>query len=213
MMDTALLIDNDVVIKLAQMDVYREGIESLDVRTTQVWSTEWMLAFMTRAATTRSLRLTTSEQDRLRAILPTIVEMDITEEESRSAAKMMKNIILAELDIQEGELILMAVGIGRDGTRIATGDKRALRELPRLAVACPELIRLKGRFVCFEQIIKRICQRHGLPRVRTAVLSARHADLSTTKIYDVLSPRGADAVRQGLAIEAASIAQGWLAKI
>lgn len=213
MTDVMLLIDNDVVIKLAQMGVYREGIESVGVKVNQVGSTELMLNFMTRAATTSSLRLTPNEQDRLKAALSTITEIDLTTDESRLAAAMMKAIMLAALDIQEGELLLMAVALKRDGTRVATGDKRALRELPQLATACPDLVRLKGRCFCFEQIIRKVCQLHGLPRARTAIMLARHADAAVTKLYDTLSSSGAEVFRRGLAAKAAAIAPGWLAKI
>lgn len=209
----SLLIDNDIVIKLAQMDVYREGIESIGGKTGHVGSTEPMLRFLARATVTNSLRLTHDEQDRLRKILVTITEVEVTVEEGQLAAAMMKVILEAELDIQEGELLLMAIALKREGIRIATGDKRALRDLARLARAYPDLVRLTGRFICLEQIFKNICRLHGLARVRTAVVLARHADSTITKAYDVLSPGGASAFRQGLANEAATVAAAWLANI
>jgi hypothetical protein len=100
--------------------------------------------------------------------------------------------------MDEGEVALIAVALKRASTIVATSDKRALRTLPALASRFSAVEALRGRLICLEQIFKLLCQRKGLPRVRVAVLSARHADQTITVAYDQLSARGAAAFIAGM---------------
>lgn len=192
MTQVSLLIDNDVVIKLAQMDAYADAMSALGIKTREIGSLATMLRYMGRTSPDRRAALTRTpeEANRLGDVLPTLVEIEPTPEESRLAAAMMKVILLNELDMQEGEVTLMAVAIERPGTNVATGDKRALRALPALASLFTNLATLKGRFICFEQIFQKICQQYGMPRVRAAVLRAWHADATLAMTYDYFKDRG-----------------------
>jgi hypothetical protein len=189
MTGVAILIDNDVVIKLAQMDAYADALSALGVKPKEVGSAPHMLDYMGR----KLARITRSQEeaDRLQQILLSITEITITAEESALSAQMMKTILQAQLDMEEGEVLLMSVAIKRPETTLATGDKRALRGLPTLAETVPILATLKGRIICFEQIIRKLCEKHGFPRIRIAVLTARHADGTITMAYDELQSGGA----------------------
>jgi hypothetical protein len=212
MTSVAILIDNDVVIKLAQMDAYADVLAALGVKSKEVGSAPHMLDYMGRkvARVTRSQE----EADRLQQILLSITEITITADESLLSAQMMKAILQAHLDMDEGEVLLMAVAIKRSETTLATGDKRALRSLPALAVSVPSLSALMGRIICFEQIIRKLCEKHGLPRVRTAVLTARHADGTITMVYDELQSGGAKKFMAGLSFlvqnQLPSVEPKWL---
>lgn len=208
-----LAIDNDIVIKLAQMDVYRDGLSVIGVAPTQAGSTETMLKYLTAAAHGTKLRLPAVEQDRLKATVPTITDLAMTEAESKIAVAMMKAILQADLDLDEGETALMAIATQRDGLEVATGDKKALRDLPSLAKAYPGLNVLKGRFICLEQIFRRICQIHGFRRVREAVLTATHADTTIFAFYDAVAGHGANFALAMKAVVEDQInkpAPGWL---
>ena len=212
MSQVTLLIDNDVVIKLAQMDAYADAITSIPAPANKVGSLGVMLRYMRRLS--EGQRLTRDEADRLQDVILNIVEIEPTSDESKLSAILMKVILEDELDMDEGEVALVAVGIKRASTDIATGDKRALLALPALERRFPELKQLRGRFVCFEQIVKRLCEVRGLARVRTAVITARHADGAITKTYDYFESRGARALARGLEIvireTISTPAPGWL---
>ena len=215
MSQVTLLIDNDIVIKLAQMNAYADALASILVSPTQVGSLGVMLRYMRRMS--EGLRLTSDEADRLQQIILQIAEVEPTAEESRLAALLMKIILEDELDMDEGEVTLTAVALKRIGTSIATGDKRALRSLPALERRFAELKALKGMFICLEQIFKRLCQMKGLPRVRVAILTARHADGAITQAYDYFESKGATAFMGGLDIvireRVSALAPDWLAKL
>lgn len=207
-----LAIDNDIVIKLTQMDVYTDGLSAIGVTPQQAGSTEVMLKFLTAAAHGTKLRLRVVEQDRLKAALHTITDLAMTEPESKIAAAMMKAILQAELDLDEGETTLLAIASQRDGLEVATGDKRALRGLPSLAKAYPGLSILKGRFICLEHIFRKICQIHGFRRAREAVLTATHADTTIFAFYDAVAGHGANFALAMKAVvdELKKDAPGWL---
>jgi hypothetical protein len=210
------LIDNDVVIKLAQMDAYADALAAISVNPNSVGSLGVMLRYMGLEG--EQLRLkrtrTQAEADRLYKVLRTITAVEPTLEEQTLAALLMKAIIEAQLDMDEGEVALIAITLKRSETEMATGDKRAIRALPALEVLCAELAKLRGRLICFEQLIKHLCQKQGLPRIRNAVLAARHADQTITMAYDHLEPQGAGRFLKGMDLviqdRITSVAPGWL---
>src|SRR5215469_5968516 len=104
-----LAIDNDIVIKLAQMDVYRDGLSAIGVSPEQAGSTQTMLNYLTAAAHGTKLKLPSQEQDRLKSAIHTLTDLVMTDAESKIAAAMMKAILQADLDLDEGETALMAI--------------------------------------------------------------------------------------------------------
>ncbi len=177
-MTVTLLVDNDVVIKLARMDAYHEGIASLGRAPAQVGSLRVMLRYMGISDAARRLEhaRTQPEADRLAQALHSIVEIELSEDESRAAARAMKVALEDELDLQEGELTLSVVAMMRGTMHVATGDKRALRSLPGLERRWSLISAMRGRFVCFEQIFKRLCTMHGIARISKAVAASPRAD-------------------------------------
>lgn len=177
-MSVTLLVDNDVVIKLARMNAYHDGLAGLGRSPKQVGSLRFMLRYMGIADSTRRLRhaRTQPEADRLAQVLCSIVEIELTDEESRTAAQAMKVVLESELDMQEGELTLSVVAMMRGQMDVATGDKRALRSLPDLERAWPTIGTMRGRFVCLEQIFKLLCINYGVARISKAVAASPRAD-------------------------------------
>lgn len=177
-MTVTLLVDNDVAIKLARMDAYREGIAGLGRVPAQVGSLRFMLRYMGIADAAKRLEhaRTQPEADRLAQALHSIVEVELTDDESRAAARAMKVALEAELDLQEGELTLSVVAVMRGNMHVATGDKRALRSLPGLEQGWAPITAMRGRFVCLEQIFKRLCAIHGIAWISKAVAASPRAD-------------------------------------
>lgn len=200
-MTVSLLVDNDIVIKLARMDVYPEAIASIGVSTSGgIGSIGVMLRYMGRASEERRMRLvaTRQEAERLNAVLQTIHEIELTEEEASLAAQLMKKVLQSGLDIQEGELLLIVVAVTRGAMDIATGDKRALQSLPGLEAQWPDLSMLRGRFLCLEQIFKMLCARHGLARVRQALATSPGTDAAVKFVFDQTAAHGAERLMAGL---------------
>lgn len=183
---TTLLIDNDVVIKLAQMNAYVDGLSAIDYSPANVGSPAVMLKFMGLFSEERRQNLTQSEAEaaRLLTALQSITAIEPTEPEVKTIAALGKLAFEHGLDLQAGELILLGIAISRGGMRVATGDKRALRALPDLATHCPEANALRRKFYCLEQIFKALAGAHDLARVRTAVTTSPRADETISFAYD-----------------------------
>jgi hypothetical protein len=209
-----LAIDNDIVVKLAQMDAYIDGLSAIGVGPSEVASTTQMLTYLATAPHTGKIKLTPAEQSRLHQAVKTIADIGMTTAESLVAVAMMKAILLAGLDLQEGEAALMAIAIERPALEVATGDKRALRDLPKLAAIYPRLAGLKGRVICLEQIFRNLCGQKTIKRVRAAVVQAPHADATITGFYDETASKGDPAFIAGMNFviqkQITETAPGWL---
>lgn len=200
-MTVALLIDNDIVIKLACMAAYQDGVGSTGFQPSHVGSIGVMLRYMGRASEERRLALTRGNKvhaENLKQVLHSMTEVEPTAQESMAAASAMKAALLNEIDVQEGELTLMVIAATRGGMEVATGDKRALRSLPSLHVHYPALAAVKGKFICLEQIFKALCQRHGLKRIRDAIAAAPNADSTVSFVFGQTSAGGAAQFIAGL---------------
>jgi hypothetical protein len=60
-----------------------------------------------------------------------------------------------------GEVILFSSALENAGSRVVTGDKRALRTLGNLGEEHDLVRRLRGRIVCFEELLLRVLDAHG----------------------------------------------------
>lgn len=211
-----LLVDNDVVIKLSQLDLYSAFLRSHSLEASSVGSLGVMLRYMGRTSHAARLRLTKSvaEADRLEKVLLSLEIVEPDKAEQELAARLMKLVLQADLDIQEGELTLFTLAVSRSGTKVATGDKRAVVALPKLASLEALVLGLKGRIECFEQIVAAVAILVGLAGIRKAVAGARHADGSLTKTFDYFESRGLKQFLKGLQIviedRVGNSCPGWL---
>jgi len=185
-MTTRLLIDNDIVIKLACMDVYVEGLNAIGYAPVSVGSLTVMLRFMGLFEEARRRRVTHSqaEADRLLVALQSITQIEPTEEEAKVIASVSKIALMNDLDLQEGELMLLVIAVSRGNLRIATGDKRALRSLRAMEDLWADISQLRGQFYCLELIFSRLCSTLGFARVRQAVTTSPRADETIAYVYD-----------------------------
>ncbi|MGE4243303.1 hypothetical protein, partial [Ramlibacter sp.] len=150
---------------------------------------EYALGFMVRymGLTSEADRLrlagTSDAAERLAKILPTITAIEPTQEQQKRAASIMRTALLAEMDLDAGEVGLLAVAVDLLHAEIATGDKRALRCMPAIAKIEQSLLVLRKRLICFEQLISQLCRKFGMQRLRTAVTTCPSADETLAKAY------------------------------
>lgn len=216
-MTVALLVDNDIVIKLARMDAFSDTMSSIGVTgKAKIGSIRVMLRYMGRSSEERRLRLVANRQEaeRLNQVLQSIEEIELTDAEALTAAKLMKTAIENGLDLQEGELMLAVVAVARGGIDLATGDKRAVRSLPHMEQRWPNLSVLRTRVICLEQMFKSLCKLRGLPRVRQALATSPNADATIQFVFEQCAAHGADRFMAGLEFvtneQIRKPAPGWL---
>lgn len=200
-MSLTLLIDNDLVIKLAQMGCFKEGVKAIGRQPGEVGSIKIMLRFMGLGNEGRRLTLCKSrdEADRLQRALAALVEIEMTDEESKLAAEMTAQALNHDLDVDAGEVMLLAVALHRSLLEVATGDKRALCALPDLATFVPQLAALRGRLICLEQIFSLLTKENGLYFIGQALGKAPHADQALGYVYHVVAKGNASHFVAGLA--------------
>jgi len=215
-MTVSVLLDNDVVIKLARMDAYIDAISSMGLTHQQVGSLKPMLRYMGLYDHRRTARFTrdAAEQARVLAALKTIIVMEMTPQEATLAGRVGKAVLAAGLDFNEGELMMCVVAVSRGGLDFCTADKRALKSLPHVEALWADLAKLRGRCTCFEQVFEYLCQKDGLRRVATAVQTCPTADTAIQTIYDLTAKGGQELFLRGLQVviedRISQHARGWL---
>ena len=219
-MSVTLLVDNDVVIKLARMDAYIDAMTAVGIAVGEIGSLRVMLRYMGIADEQRRMARTESnkaEADRLNVVLHSIVEVELTKEESEEAATVMALVLANGLDLNAGELMLLIVAARRGGIDVATGDKRAIRSLPGLAKLWPVIDAMRERVICFEQIFAKLSTVRGVARVRTAISMAPRSDKTVAFVYEQTSSGGSSRFVAGLEYvmddQIRGPAPGWLRKL
>jgi hypothetical protein len=215
-MTVAVLLDNDVVIKLARMDVYLDAISGMGFTPQRVGSLKPMLRYMGRYDKRRTARFTdnAAEAARLVAALHSIVELEMTQQEAAISAQVMRAVLLAGLDFDEGELAMCVLAISRGNLDFCTADKRALKSLPQVEALWADLAKLRGRCICFEQVFQHLCEQHGLARVAQAVKTCPTTDKAIKTIFDHTEKGGQELFLRGLQVviedRISQHARGWL---
>lgn len=177
-MTVSLLVDNDIVIKLARMDCFPSGMGALGRSPGEFGSIFHMLRYMGISSEQRRRNFCSNqaEADRLQAALASIVHVELTDDEANTAAEIMATAIENGHDLDEGETALIAVAITRDKMEVATGDKRAVLSLAPMERLEPRLSAVRGRLICLEQIFYRLAATNGGRVVTDAVRTCSNAD-------------------------------------
>lgn len=215
-MTVSVLLDNDVVIKLARMDAYLDALSSMELTPLQVGSLKPMLRYMGLYDNSRTARFTRDavEQTRILAALRTISVLEMTLQEAALAGRVGKAVLAAGLDFNEGELMMCVVAVNRGGLDFCTADKRALRSLPQVESLWAELAKLRSRCICFEQVFEFLCKKKGFGRAAQAVQTCPNADSAIRTIYSHTSGGGQELFLKGLQVviedRISQHARGWL---
>lgn len=217
-MTVSILVDNDVVVKLARLGCFVEGMAALGRKPNECGSIFAMLRYMGIMDASRRARLcpTESEQERLQTALNSMVVVELTDAEVSLAAHFMAHALSVELDLDEGEVMLLAVAMSRDGLDIATGDKRALRALAPLARADAAVMKMQGRFYCLEEIFVRLARTHGQNFVRQAIARSPKADTTISAVFERVGSEQSKFVQLLQFVMAEQIehqSPGWLKKL
>lgn len=215
-MTVSVLLDNDVLIKLARMDAYLDALSSMELTPRQVGSLKPMLRHMGLYDNSRLVRFTdnAAEAARLLAALKTVVVMEMTPPEAALATKVAKLVLSVGLDFNEGELMMCVVAVSRGNLDFCTADKRALNSLPGVEACWADVGNMRGRCICFEQVFYALCRKFGLARVTRAVQTCPTTEKSMTRLHAVSVARGQEhflrALDRYVEDRISRPARGWL---
>ncbi len=189
-----VLADNDVLLKLAQCDLFEEFLTAFQVTAAEVAITR-RTRFSIKVPRHRK-KLGQENFGRLEAFLEKI--SDVHDEPTPSAIAFLTD----QIGIDAGEAVLFAICTQRENCIIATGDKQCLLGLREAATTdqdCEAICQtLSGKIFCFEQIIHRILGHFGFETVREKLIRGRECDAGLRLWLGSTLDANEDRFREGL---------------
>jgi hypothetical protein len=183
--------DNDILIKGAWYALLRQlvaAIPSTPGETLILGQAQYVVRdAIKRMAKKKGIPGAAEAQAAFDELLPEFVPVEPTEEEAVLAASFEQAAQQAGLAVDPGESLLCAIALTRSVTRIATGDKRAIRGLEGLAQAYSDLRKLEGNFVCLEQLLVRLLVNGDPSQVRRAICARANVDMSLAMCFSCAS--------------------------
>lgn len=179
-----LALDNDVVLKGTCYGIIDDLIAALghsrsDVRV--LGAAKYVLPKALKAKQLRGDRV--AVEYGLRAILDEFTSAEPNIEELRLAAELEFLAQEHGLSLDQGESQLAAMAITQSVGRIATGDKRAIAAIEKLAETHKNVQAIFGRVICLEQIVLALIQVSGVQSVRSSVCSEPAVDKAVTNCF------------------------------
>ncbi|WP_341502793.1 hypothetical protein [Gallaecimonas sp. GXIMD4217] len=160
-----LLLDNDIVYKLAQMDMLDGAVEALQEGHGAIYVLNTLRYQVNRKRMLK--RLGEEAVQRVLAFVDSVSKCEVpASDELLLATEGVKGLDPGELQL------LQALIDAPTKSLMLTGDKNFLRALASSQVAELNTERLRERFICFEQIVMLLIDTYGFERVRGAAAYA-----------------------------------------
>jgi len=165
----ALLIDNDVVDKLAQLDLLQEAEKLLRSRFGNLIILGTLEYRLCPKRPSKRKKRNASVMSRIEAF----IEKDIIKINAEVTDKHLLNAVeenIKGLDI--GEMQLLQALLHEENEMLFTGDKRFLKALVSVSSLDNVLEKVNEYFICFEQIICFLIMELGFELVKTKFMLA-----------------------------------------
>jgi hypothetical protein len=166
------LSDNDIIEKLAICDLLDEALHAYDATRGDVLVIPTLKHRIgIGVARPKAIkRLGAEIAARLVEFLETVKEIDDHSQEDHDLLEGLDDSI----EIDAGEIVLLAATAKLSDYLLWTGDKRCLRAVASRPECAEIAFRIKGRVTCFEQIIRRIIDVSGYDIVKAKVFPVLH---------------------------------------
>lgn len=206
-----LLLDADILIKLAVLDCFDHGIAALGLGLSDVAT----MRSMTRSAGVENAQIRLQRAGspkaarRLFVVLKAVPSIDtMSPAEKLLAASIVATGVRLGLAVDGGEALLMAIALSRKLPLVATGDKRAIKSLPALAAELPVVAQLAGLVIPLELVLLKALQLHGLAALHQKLLDGAGCD---TAVQHVLQAAGSSqaALESQLTTRIEVLKAGW----
>lgn len=192
------LVDNDILLKgacyglLTELAAAIPGEDTIGV----LGASKFVITHHLRHYKLNSAAGTA--EARLLTFLSSNEVVEPTPEEQELAASLESSAQKLSVGLDVGESQFVAILISRLLPWVATGDKRAIVALERLFDADARLAPIVGKFICLEQLVKRLVT-GDLGALRGAICSEPTVDKTLTICFRCTSSGTApDAIIEGL---------------
>ncbi len=175
-----LYLDNDVISKLAACDLLNDAILTLgkttdDVRILSTLKFRYGLTDPRRRAK-RERELGSETLGRIDAFVKATGEIEPADPVHLQAFKDV-------LAIDPGEAQLFSSAVADANGLVVTGDKRSIISLSTATTCVGIADALKGRVICFEQLMKQIIAVHGFDTTKRKVVPAVDCDTALRSAF------------------------------
>ena len=172
------LADNDLIIKLAAIDLLLEGFKAIGATQHEVQVLPRAGRFILHHRERLSNQWTIAGFNRAFDFVSTAATLAGIPSPGDLAT------LNAIHDIDTGEAQLFECAYRQKGSIIATGDKRCLRALANAAPTCPNICEgLSNRVICFEQLLYRLIEDQGYGPVRGRASLVQESDAGFSSIF------------------------------
>lgn len=186
----SLLVDNDVLMKLAQFDLFECWVELLgpDVELTILGSARFVVG--------KRLRQSPAALSRFERIRRACREIEPDVAAQAKAADLVDAAQKAAAAVDGGEALLMFAATEAVPSRVVSGDKNAIVGAEALVGEVDWLAMLTGRLVCFEQVVLEVLASGRCHGLRGRICASANADRAVAICFSCGSEID-DAVQQG----------------
>lgn len=178
-----VLIDNDVVIKMAAYDLCDDLVE-ISTCSSQPPAMLGVGRYVVSSRLSRSseLRDGAAALARFEAVLEGFLLVEPTEEEISAAADLESAAAGLNLRLDGGESQLLAVLVSRSASLLLTGDKRAIRAIAKVAFN-----HSRGKIVCLEQLVRALLDRLPVGQLKEKICREPLADRAIANCFSCTS--------------------------
>jgi len=174
------LVDNDVMEKLALLDLFEE-FESLEVCADGALLLTTARFRYRSGGAPKKLKKKYGEAARDRVVAVSQAGEPLPE------TTVLLPALVGIGDVDPGEAELFSAAMILEGQHVLTGDKRCIQALALAAaenVAVAAIVgALAGRVMCLEQVMWALVKRHGADVIRARVKAVPGVDMSVTAIF------------------------------
>ena len=171
------LADNDIVVKLASCDLLDDSLLVLGAARSEVsvlptLKYRFGLGDNEKARRKRQKSEAQYGTEVVRRLLDFLKDVDEIDTPPSEDLLIFQDL----MGIDAGEAILLSVAMRTSSSLVLTGDKRCLETLATHPGCLSIAEGLRGRMVCFEQMIQRLINRFGFNHVRGKVATGLDCD-------------------------------------
>ena len=177
----ALLVDNDVVDKLAELDLLQEAGEILRSR----FGSLVILDTLKYKLCPKKLSKRKKRNATVMSRIEMFIKEDIIEISPEVKAEFLLHAIESTGGLDVGEMQLLQVLLDKESDMLFTGDKRFLKALVSVDSLNEHLEQVSERFICFEQIICFLIMELGFEFIKDKFLQALDAGIQVDRALKI----------------------------
>lgn len=178
----ALLLDNDIVYKLAQLDLLQEAKTLLHNEFGELKVLDTLKFKLCPQHPSKRTKAEKKHGGEVLSRIEDFIDNDISEINCIVEDEALINALATNPDgLDTGEMQLLQALFDSENELLFTGDKRFLRALANADALKEKLVHVSESFICFEQIIYFLIKKLGFEQIKSKFIQALDAKIEVDK--------------------------------